>query len=825
MSQTIRKIMNPFYGNKKICYDEDIILEQKNYYQYYSKIYLVLPINPINDFWFEEMITTQQLEEIQKNCLVIEKNNKLGKSDIFFEMMKTVSKDILCKCNGSINYDEIDEDNILILPIFIFEYEKINQFFNEFNAQDWLEKYLINYKLSEFFKTKKKYEFQSYFDSSPNTYWCKEYNTRINETDNFISRKFKNTNYKFDNSKEETNYIDVISENSGTDNNKITNKKSYLPRISHLISQEQFNEIIQDIPPKHRFKLFFNCLVSPEYCHLILNNKDIWKIMDDQLKKTQVLLKRCLFYGYLSLYKQENTKKSYLRKTDTCILKLSNACHIPNFKYFQKDINSHPALAAGFLVNKKKCRTKYNFYGVLDLYNKENKINDIDTFRKRLNIFLTSNSNIDVLACVNWDNIHITGSILSACIPQEHHLFLNFKEIDIPEIVNNEYDYKYHLYFSEYYQNSDVDVLINLSNPITFYNKMIEFKTNIEEGIKLYYDVDLKMEIHQNHTGYFRINKKFIQEKIIPYWSEKNIILDSKVLLTNLSNNDYKKYFIPFYKILKNKYLDKIISESNISKEKAKLSYPHLFEEIDLENIKIELYHYKNKSYYKVQDDENINDDKYSYGYVSESFKFKLSSSVINHTFEVFSIPNEDPWSCINRFHLGQVRGYYDGHEVYLTISALMSYYTNMSPDYRILYGSKDPVEILNKYKMRGYGVMLNNKELQYVSEYTWKTDKWRRIFRINNISGSKMDQFFSSSSYELFRPRKNNPEEYKDYLPCKYSSPYSEYVWTNPNKSTTPEEALFTNNYVTLNGDPKTLKHWMIDSAWDIFKVYQTDE
>jgi hypothetical protein len=35
--------------------------------------------------------------------------------------------------------------------------------------------------------------------------------------------------------------------------------------------------------------------------------------------------------------------------------------------------------------------------------------------------------------------------------------------------------------------------------------------------------------------------------------------------------------------------------------------------------------------------------------------------------------------------------------------------------DYKYFAGAKDPIEVLNKYRMRGYSVYLNDKEKVYV--------------------------------------------------------------------------------------------------------------
>jgi hypothetical protein len=263
-----------------------------------------------------------------------------------------------------------------------------------------------------------------------------------------------------------------------------------LPRIKHFINQEQLNETMMEMSPKNRFQLFFNLLVSPDYCHLVINNGDLWDMMENVIDRCKPLVRYCLFYTYLSLYLQENIKKSFLRREDTCILALSNAMKIPNFPYLQSNINSHPAIAAAHLINSKVI-PKENFYGIPSIRDKntlrrdENSLNDTNTFKERLNIFITGNSGKNYLSKMDWNNIHITGSVMAACIPKRHPL-LSLYRGNIPDGIMNPSDYIHHRYFCEYYGDSDVDVLINISNPIKLYERAQKFKNDLEEGIELF---------------------------------------------------------------------------------------------------------------------------------------------------------------------------------------------------------------------------------------------------------------------------------------------------------------------------------------------------
>lgn len=858
-------INNPFFGNKKICPDEDEKITQNNFYKYYNKIYLVLPLNSSEPYWFDQTINLDQYNTIINESVVIEKKISLGKVNVFFEWMKTVPKKTLKKCKiGSIDFDDIETEDVMVLPLFLLPFNQVNTFFEMYNEKDWFESFIINQKLAEYLKVSKGfYEIKNALEGSPISYWCKENNTKINVTNLFMNRNFRWNVFKSSNDStriktieelkkyniKDDNYISMFFKTKGNFDDKfgkVNFKLHRLPKIKKFINQEQLNEFMSDLSAKNRFQLFYNLLVSPEYCHLILNNGEIWETMKHMVDRSKPLLRYCLFYSYLSLYLQENIKKSYLTKDDTCIIQLSNACHIPNFPYLQSDINSHPAIAAAHLISNKVIPSD-NFYGIGHIQDKylmsrdENTLNNLDEFRNRLNIFMTGNSSTNIFNEINWDKIHITGSVISACVPKKHPL-LNLFRRSIPDEVFNKEDYLHHRYFCEYYGNSDIDVLITIKHPILFYERVLEFKKDIEKSCENNGNkINLNMDTIRK--GYFKFNHKFIESKLIPYWKEKGEVLVFQEIMENITNQDYYKYFMPFYKEAREKFYNDFSEKLEMSLDKIKSKYSFFFSEIDEENIILNLYQKVGGKYHKVESEnydsatsteESIEDEEFYE--VIESTKYKIHHPLLNHPFEMFSVPYEDPWACINKFHMGPVRGYYDGRDVNLTISAIMSYHTNLSPDYRIMFGSKDPAEICNKYRMRGYGVILNKNELAQLITYSNQVPFWNNLYHVDKKNKKSIDNFLSIKKLtdNLFRPRGLNSDQYVDsscYVPPIYDDIRTEYIVNKSqllidldkfckNNNPIVREIFFKHEYLTSVGKPKPLQRWMIDSAWDIFEL-----
>lgn len=858
--ETKKHVINPFFGNTKTHDECEEELSQTNFYKYFDKIYIVLPICKPKLEWLNKFITEDNLNDLYQNCMVIVRKSSIGKINIFYEWMKTISKEKLYKLkSGSINLKELP-DKVMILPFFILPLDNMIGFLNMYDEKDWLETFLINHKLTDYLKISKNfYELKDALETSPTTYWCKYNNCKINTTEQFLNRNFRWNVFKSEKDPtkiktieemknfklKEDGYISMFFKSQGLFDNKFNTvnfKLHRLPKIKKLINTEQFNNILTEVSHKNRFKIFMNALVSPDYCHLILNNGKVWDIMSNMLERCLPVLRYALFYSYTSLYLQEIIKKTRLTRDDTCILKLDNACKIQNFPYLQSDINSHPGLAATSLL-KQNYIPKDNFYGLANRTNELNELNNTSEFKSKLNIFLTGCSDKNILEYINFDNIHITGSVLTACIPKNPQLVNLFKK-HIPDGVANSDDYIYHRYYNEYYANSDVDVLININNPINFYKKVIEFKKQLEQGIATYNGLEsIEVNMDTIRKGYFGFNNAFLEKKLIPYWKEKGENITSKFIIENMyDSSKVYKYFKHYYDEKKKDFYEQFITNTgydDIAKE-----YPFFFSDIKEEDITFNIYENINGKNYKVyQQDfgkvlENPPTDEEIYYNVVESTKYKLNSGLLNHPFELFTIPQEDPWSCINKFHMAPVRGYYDGKDVYLTISAVIAFQTMLSPDYRILFGSKDPVEICNKYRMRGFGVLLNKNELAQTIEYSSRMEFWKRSYNLeqNNTNSIKLFLGFHDINHNFYKPRLCNADAYKesDYVELEYDIVKYEYI-KNKNELyaalyktfNTTESSLVTNVYLKkgfldFNGYPRPIKRWMIDGAWDIFKLYE---
>jgi hypothetical protein len=113
---------------------------------------------------------------------------------------------------------------------------------------------------------------------------------------------------------------------------------------------------------------------------------------------------------------------------------------------------------------------------------------------------------------------------------------------------------------------------------------------------------------------------------------------------------------------------------------------------------------------------------------IFNNIKFKILSDHLKHDLEVFSI-NIAPIAVVARFYLPIVRAYYDGAQVHLTPSCVSACMTLINMDYKYFAGTKDPIEVVNKYRMRGFSIYLNRNELRRFVLYNLAVEPWKTCY------------------------------------------------------------------------------------------------
>jgi hypothetical protein len=219
-----------------------------------------------------------------------------------------------------------------------------------------------------------------------------------------------------------------------------------------------------------------------------------------------------------------------------------------------------------------------------------------------------------------------------------------------------------------------------------------------------------------------------------------------------------------------------------------------------------------------------------SYLKISETLKFKIEGIDLKHKLEIFQINYSEFFSCVSKFHLPCVRAYYNGTNVYMLPSAITAYMTYINIDYKYFAGSKDPIEIINKYKPRGYGTLENDKEKIHHISYNTFIKKWSNSYNISSIVTKKSEKkIFKIHNLNniIYKPKECNPHLYNlESKPTDYN--FIDYQIVESYNNLVDEYSIINNcnidyflKYTTINqfGYVNPIKLWIIDAFFEFYK------
>jgi hypothetical protein len=148
---------------------------------------------------------------------------------------------------------------------------------------------------------------------------------------------------------------------------------------------------------------------------------------------------------------------------------------------------------------------------------------------------------------------------------------------------------------------------------------------------------------------------------------------------------------------------------------------------------------------------------------------------------------------------------------------------TMINIDYKYFAGSKDPIEIINKYRCRGFGTILNDKEKVRFFEYNNLVEKWKNIYsiKLNDSLAIKKCLGFKTPDDPMFKYSRKVYGENTNYIQIPTDSSLSteriiENIYGVKGQSTIIsifKSIKFINEY----GYIEPLKHYVIDATYNI--------
>lgn len=886
----VKLVKNPYLSYCNINLKQD---ELNEFYFKNKKLFIIsLPdnINHIQDKIYANYITIQDYEDIKSKIIVKQVSVLLLKNLQFMNLLIYLNiSDLpqlfinLDNITEYFNNKSITESNILCISAINITSIALNSYIQLYDGLCTFNNYIYYYLLNDYMgkydsEIMKKNRYALLNNMKETMYWESTYNCNLNITLGFYNRGFnlslyqkldKNIRKLLEKMNDKTNdnidYLSMITKKQtyidASFNNRYNKYSLYKIMESDSITKSELNIIFIKINKKReKYLLLCNLLITKEYCHLIINNKNILSYLQTQDDQGKTLLREytpifsyLISYAWLVLYTEESIKKTYTKQTDRYVFDIETASKLPYFPCIQSDPQTSPYLS--LLVSKEILQGKENNLGVYHYYfpNIKYGVCDMATLQTRLNIFITGKSHIDIFKNINWTNIAISGSVIAACLPNVNPLMMNFME------NNGEFDFN--KYCDEYYNNSDIDVICNIESCFDYIKHIYDLKTQINKNIIEYNKLEEKVYINIEpfKTAVVFVNKQFITQYILP---KTNMTLFD--ILLNIHETHVKQLFYEWY--LKQKLLDNniykntsqfkepiydiyfdVCSVDNLmiaftdhldkndntttTKQKSTISsnteYDKIIEHIKQvyekseinNNIEID----NNDKYENDIDQINIKNDKTIFTFViKENIKFKITSNYLKRRLEVFK-SKYDFFATVSRFHLPIVRAYITNNNVYILPSCITACMTMMNIDYKYFAGSKDPIEIINKYRSRGFGTYLNNNEKAKMIEYSNMILKWKELYKLNLNNQTAYNNFFGNIEYnaKLFRPLNSNytiinNNEYIQITEQNINEIYKKIYGGKYDKISGVQNKIFKRTCINEYGFVSPIRKWLIMGCYE---------
>ena len=715
-------------------------------------------------------------------------------------------------------------------------------------------------------------------------FWCQSHNCNFTINTHFLNRKFdyngatepyvkafvrayslenlQNTDVKKVINKldkegvKDINYLDHIYRKEiyvdAMDALKDNKKRTYFATPNEKIEESMFNtksvtEIFNSLDiklhKKQLYDIFNTLLVSKEYCHLVLNNKLILEKMKPIIDQYYHLYRYLFGYAWMCFYTEECIFKTKTTETNRYVFDIETANKLPIFPVIPKDLHLNPYLT--ILVSKKALNSDNNCLALsMNFANFENYygVCNLEQFKTRFNLFTSGREHKSIFDGINWDNFAVSGSLISACLQKKSQLFDLVSQPEQSESDNLK------TFYSHYYSESDIDLMCKkesvfdfmdeIQDVIKIVNKNI-FNTNNTNNNDIN---EIKLTIEPKKSMSLVIHLDFLSEKLNEINKKINKNYTATEIKDNISTLEIKEYLYELYTINKNK--------QNIQYKKKytnqNILYEHFYKETNIEDMNI--YIVDNIIKYDNNYTNNEPKDSETYFYVNdyrshdtlvskennkilfkicENIKFKLHSNKLLHSIEAFRIKGQSFFNTVARFHLPCVRGFYNGKNVYMLPSCVTAMMTGINIDYKYFAGIRDPIDILNKYRMRGYGILLNDHEKQHMVYYNSKLNsKLNNMFNINIKNKENINKFFGPQhiNENIYKPLvflKNFPKDIYNTISLSLKvftkiSDISDYLDDEKNYDST-NSLINTLKLKSINNDGKVepLKKWIMEACY----------
>jgi hypothetical protein len=803
------EVLNPFFVELSGGSLNDI--EQKDVYSNYSKAFIMCMKNTYSN--------TNDAYEIYERVL---KNENIDKLKSYFSLIETsinITKInshrnkglIITKANLELFFNGIQFENTeIIIPMFEMKESFAKIYASLFEKHPSIKTVGTILELTNFYtKSYKKpieeqlKEFLLHLKESQ--YWTvkgqltnitNEWKTRSFRDDeihdghkhipseNSLKTRLQNmgTTILSSANLKEKDYLNFINEKKGFVDNYSALVKDGVKRTyfalrddeSLIISKDEITYLFSRLTNESELYHLFNALlVSKDYCHMVLNNLPVLDKMTPLFNKYKILYKYLFSYAWTCFNMEENIFKTKTKKEYRFVMDINTANKLPVFPMCSEDILQNPYIT--LLLDQKELNSSKNllslgYMGDHDGYG----VCNLEQFKWRFNLFTTGDPTKNIFDGIDWSSFAVSGSVMPACLQKKSPLMRAFDEMSETDM--------WEVFFNSYYKDSDIDLMCNDLSVFGFIDKTRKVFDQIKANIPNCTDKDVEFEPIK--TLGISITEHFLKERLQHFNEDQVLTWTADDFLKNLDVTRQRQYFYAEYTDVKRKMNHRLRLANNydLNNEFAK-SFLEMSSPNDL-SIHYVTYNYTKNDNYTLLDSDNsfyINDfrgpdnqvpdnQNFLVMKISENIKFKIRSSKMKRPVELFRAKSTDFFGVVGRFHLPCVRAYYQGNNVFIMPSCITAMMTGLNLEYKYFAGIRDPVEILNKYLTRGFGVILNQTELKHYVDYN-KNSKSKMYSCYDDKDGSKLigSHTLDDAIYKPLVYNEGYPEETYKKVGCQY--------------------------------------------------------
>jgi hypothetical protein len=782
-------IPNPYY----VGFDGGSLSKQERKKMYnYNNVIVLLNNNLSQEFieqFFQRTINTQTLKQFPLNSVQYKRISlNILKNKQFYVKTNIVSD----KHMNMLFPDDIFNPEELVFSIFELDISNACEYLKMYTEETSITQIKLPLQLV---KTYNKYNLEQisknvsrmFFDLKDNDYWTKQKSCKLNITNMFTVRDFQsktgNNNFILlaqSPEREKQATIDGDSKSYSSTRNKFESfcdistilkdnkdkSRTFYATIpdTQITNKDVFDIIKSTNTEKSLYELTNNMLISKEYCHYIFS-KDIIEHINKLINKYPGIYKYTIGYAMLTLYLEECLFLTKTTKDNRFVFDINTANKLPTFPFLSQDLKLNPYVS--ILIHNDnldmktnacniKCIENYDGYGVCDL----------ETFKKRMNIFISGDVTKDVFANVNMKDYGVSGSIIAACLQKRNPLY----DAYINEFKDENVAFKN--FIDNYYGNSDIDIMCSVNSYTEYIVKAYELYKKLIQNIspdKIEYSFDTVRTVGITLTDeFFKETLEDFNKRYGTSWTLEEYMTNAKDIRIRMYL--HSKYYN--FKSITNEQLYR--NGFDVTNEFINVfMLPLSIDQITIYYTKDENYNFNIKKdtdfIFYINDfrkEENKIKDVYNKAImkIGESIRFKLNFPTLNKTFEVFKSVNNDFFSTVARFHLPCVRAYYTDNNVYILPSCIGAMMTNMNIDYKYFAGIRDPYQIVIKYMKRGFGVILNKDELKQLEEYIKKNNLSMDYFGPKEVYSNMFTQFENKKQYTYIDTYDNIKKYYNQF-------------------------------------------------------------